>query len=367
MPKAARTTTASQPLHTVEDAPASDTDKQLAGQPPRVDAAMLDGTEEPSEEPKGTTAPAAAPKGSGTARKAATGKTAARPLFGSLVEQKEYLRYLIWGREGSGKTTAALTASSRGKVLVINAEGGLKRKALEGFGVVAENVSLYPQPGDPITHAGLDEVFRQVKADLASDPDAWFAVIFDSATDIVTGMVGAAGDDRVKKARNRGQNIDEFDQWFTDRGDYGVASKMFRDLLRKYRTLDCHLIVTALERRDVDDDTSEVTYGPAVNAAIANDLAGYVDVIARATAATEDRPFRALTRKDDRYRTKDRFHVLPPVLVDPFATRVLDYIEGTLTEANDEKQKALPAEAAKATGKIRKATAAKPAEGDAKG
>ena len=51
-------------------------------------------------------------------------------LFKPLKGRTEYVRALFWGREGSGKTTAALRASRNGRILVIDSEGGLKADAL---------------------------------------------------------------------------------------------------------------------------------------------------------------------------------------------------------------------------------------------
>jgi hypothetical protein len=281
-----------------------------------------------------------------------TSKLPAAPsLFLPLTETREFLRILYWGREGSGKTTDALTLANIGKIVVVNAEGGLKKNTLAKRGVNVDNVVVYPLPGQPITHEGLDEVYRTIKADLEQDPDSWAGVIFDSATDVVQALVDSVSNDRIAKARNRGANIDQFDTFFTDRGDYGTMSKMFRDLLRKFRDLQAHFIVTALERRDVDEDTSKVTYGPAVTPGIQNDLLGYVDIVLHTKEADDDNPFyRALTKKAGKFRTKDRLDALPRILVNPTAERVIAYVNEEITENTDPVQAVLSEE--KASGKL---------------
>lgn len=280
--------------------------------------------------------------------KVARKKTAmptAPSLFLPLTETREFLRLLYWGREGSGKTTDALTLANIGKVVVVNAEGGLKKNTLAKRGVNVENVVVYPHPGQPITHHGLDEVYRQIKADLEQDPNSWAGVIFDSATDIVQALVDSVANDRIAKAKQRGASIDSFDSFFTDRNDYGTMSKMFRDLLRKFRDLQAHFIVTALERRDVDEDTSKVAYGPAVTPGIQNDLLGYVDIVLHTKEPDDDTPaYRALTKKAGKFRTKDRLGVLPRVLANPTAERVIAYVNEELTETTDPEQKQLEAE-----------------------
>jgi hypothetical protein len=266
-------------------------------------------------------------------------------LFASLNETEEFLNVLLFGREGSGKTTAAVSLANLGygKVLVVNAEGGLKKNTLARQGIEVSRIHTWPQPGTPITHAGLDAVHRQLKADLAEDPKSWAGVVFDSATEIVQALVDHVAQDRIEKASKRGISIDSVDQFFTDRSDYGTMSKMFRDILRKFRDLPTHFVVTALERRDVDDDTGKVQYGPAVTPGVQADLLGYVDLVLACSAADDDegKPFRALTRSSGKYRGKDRLGVLPKVLVNPTMPRILAYETGELTEANDNEQKLL--------------------------
>jgi len=266
-------------------------------------------------------------------------------LFASLSDTDEYLNVLLFGREGSGKTTAACSLANLGygKVLVVNAEAGMKKNTLKRHGVDIDRIMVWPPAGESITHAGLDEVHRQIKSDLADDPKSWAGVVFDSATEIVQALVDYVAGDRIDKATRKGVTIDGIDQFFTDRSDYGTMSKMFRDILRKFRDLPTHFVVTALERRDVDEDSGKVQYGPAVTPGVQTDLLGYVDLVLACSAAddSEGKPYRALTRSSGKYRGKDRLGVLPKVLVNPTIERILAYESGKLTEETDPLQKQL--------------------------
>lgn len=266
-------------------------------------------------------------------------------LFASLSDTNEYLNVLLFGREGSGKTTSACSLANLGygKVLVVNAEGGMKKNTLKRHGIDIDRIMVWPPSGQKITHSGLDEVYRQLQADLADDPKSWAGVVFDSATEIVQALVDYVAGDRIEKASRKGVSIDGIDQFFTDRSDYGTMSKMFRDILRKFRDLPTHFIVTALERRDVDEDSGKVQYGPAVTPGVQTDLLGYVDLVLACTAAddAEGKPYRALTRSSGKYRGKDRLGVLPKVLVNPTIERILAYESGKLTEEKDTLQKQL--------------------------
>lgn len=293
------------------------------------------------------------------------------PLFSSLEDIEDHYNTLYWGREGSAKTTNALSAANLGRVLVINAEGGLKKAPLVKRGINIANVQVYPPKGEDLTYEGMRDAILQVKSDLIDDPSSWFAVVLDSVTDVSDSVVSVVSDDRVSKARGKGAKVDLIDSFFVDRGDYGTSGKMVRTLIKMLRDLPCHFIVTALERRDVDDDTSKVSYGPAIPPGLQSDVLGYVDLVLHTKEADEDRGFyRALTKRAGKYRAKDRFDALPKVLAEPTFERVVGYMNGDLTEDTDPLQKQVvekPKPEAKTSGKIvrkTKTSVAPAAEGD---
>jgi len=270
-------------------------------------------------------------------------------LFVPLDDTEEYLNVLYWGREGSGKTSDALSAANLGRVLVINVEGGLKKTALRHRGVNIDNVQIFPRPGEPITYEGFDEAIRQVKSNLMDDPKSWFAVVVDSVTEVSEAMTGDVTSDRnVKTERAKNITLSAVDSFFTDRSDYGTSGRMMRDILRKLRDLQCHVILTALERRDVDEDTSKVAYGPAVPPGLQKDVLGYVDIVLYCKEADEERDYyRAQTKKAGKFRAKDRLDMLPMVVVDPTFERVMAYVDETIIEAKDPVQEILKKEPVK--------------------
>ena len=273
--------------------------------------------------------------------------------FAPIDDIVDHTNTLLYGREGSGKTTIAsrianaVPSGSKGKVLVINAEGGLKLGPLKKRGVDTSRIVVWPDPKrhERATHKGLDRIHRKIKADLMADPNSWFAVVFDSATEIHQAILDSVQQKRVAAVRSRGADVDED---FVDIADYGTMSKLFKDVLRKFRDLPCHFVVTALERRDVDKDTGKPQYGPAVTPGLQSDLLGYVDFVLMCKAEDEDGPFRALTRANSRYRAKDRFDILPKVLADPFMDRIIGYVDGALTEETDPEQARIVARTKKA-------------------
>jgi hypothetical protein len=265
--------------------------------------------------------------------------------FRSLEDEDDTINVLYWGREGTGKTTnACLVTNLEGvkKVLVISAEGGLKKIALKKRGVDTNKLVIWPPQGESVTFEGLVRVHQRVLSDLIEVPDSWGAVVIDSGTEIVDAVREQAT--MLRQNSLTRQNKD-FDPNFVDRSDYGVMTDQLRRIFRRFRNLPCHVIMTALERYDDDNDV----LGPAFTPELGKSVLGYNDLVLYCRAdleaageATEDddrgAEFRALTRPTSKYRAKDRFDILPRVLANPDFVRLAMYVEGDLTEDEDELQ-----------------------------
>lgn len=268
--------------------------------------------------------------------------------FTPAVDKPDFLRVMYYGREGSIKTTAASTMANlgQGKVLVLNAEGGLKIKPLESRGVDIESLAVYPNEGTDAGHkftrGELDAVFRRIASEMRT-PGVWAGTVWDSASRIVNNILDEVQAARVARYERRGMDEDNIlvDPWFTDRDDYGVMSKMVKDLLRKYLDLPGHWAGTALLRRDIDKDTKKPMYGPAVNPGLFESLLGDPDFVLAMVGEDELGPARGLTQGNTRWRAKDRFSILPRVMANPTFERIHAYYTGELVEVDDPEQKTL--------------------------
>lgn len=247
-----------------------------------------------------------------------------------LEEIDETLNGLWYGEGGTTKTTSVATMANEGPVLFINSEAGLKRRPLLERDINIENIRIFPPPGEELTFENLEEMYWQMKEDLEENPESWAGTCWDSITEIHKKLLEQVVINAQRKAENRGQPRERF---FIDRADYGIMTEQIRLLLRRFRDLPCHFAVTALERRDQDDD-GKVQYGPAVTPALQSDLIGYVDVVIH-TTMEPDGPW-GLTRPVGKYRAKDRIGALPINLPEPTFARVLAYINDEITEDTDE-------------------------------
>jgi hypothetical protein len=252
----------------------------------------------------------------------------------ALTDVVDPLNLLYFGDGGTGKTTHLCHMADRGKILVVNAESGVKRRALERCGVDVANIEVWPEKGEKITYAGLEAEWLRIREALNKDEDAYVGMVWDSITEIYKILLddvieaGAATVARTGKARD-------------PRADYGEMSDQVRRLVRKCRDLPCHFGASALTRRDVDDDGA-VVYRPAITPALQTDLYGWFDIVVYTTLVdveNEDgqdtEQYRGLSRPAGKFRGKDRYKILPKALVDPTFDRILSYVEEDLDANND--------------------------------
>lgn len=284
----------------------------------------------------------------------------------TLDESDDKVNATYFGREGSGKTTDVAAMANLGPILFINAEGGLKKTALRRLGIKVENIRFWPdrEKGQTLNFEDMERWAFQLASELEDDPQSWAGVVVDSGTEVVAALREQVTEKEMKRAIRAGKPRE--DRWQVDRGDWGKSTDQVRTLIRRFRDLPCHFAITALERRDVDEDTGKVAYGPAVNPGLQSDLLGSPDLVlyckadrpigwslAELEAARGDEDldpieYRALTRPKGKYRAKDRFGVFPQVLVNPMFDKLVAYVSGELTEEDDPDQRGVLAARAEA-------------------
>lgn len=257
----------------------------------------------------------------------------------SAAELREQANVLFYGDPGSAKTTNLATLANLGRTLHIDAESGVKPAALRKRGIDLSNLEIYPDKtaGEAMSFDGLDDLYWEIKAELEGDPDAYAGVMWDSGTETAKLLLESVVSDAVAKADRKGMERDPF---FIDRGDWGVMTEQMRQLIRRYRDLPCHLGISALVRRDQDDD-GKVKYGPALSPALQTDVMGYVDIVCRTFTVEvpgwgeHGEMFLGRVRAGGKFECKDRFDVLPTTMVEPTMERIIQYINGELTPDTD--------------------------------
>jgi len=174
-----------------------------------------------------------------------------------------YFNCIIYGRPGSGKTTAAATAPP--PILFLDCDQGLL--CLKGIpDEMAQKIGLNPKETyfEPIR--SMDDMLQQIQRvarENAASPGFWNTVVVDNLTELqrvlLTDMLSASE-----------RSIPTIQDW-------GVILLRVQKIVRLIRNLPCHTIFLAHERED------EHGIGPALSGRIEEELPGYVDLMARLT------------------------------------------------------------------------------------
>jgi hypothetical protein len=286
----------------------------------------------------------------------------------SLDDVHDYVNIGWYGKGGSGKTTnlCSMVNIGPGPLFLINAEAGLKKRALERHGIDTSRIRVLPDPesGQRLTFEYMEEVYWQAKARLEKEPGSILGFGWDSVTEIHLMMLHNITEAAVAAAERIG--VDR-DRWFKDRSDYGDMADQVALLLRRFRDLPCHFGFTALERRDVDNDTGKVVYNPAVTPALQTPLGGIPDLIGHCYVEEEDdgtERYIGHFRPAGKYSGKDRYGVIPPRLVDPTFARIHGYVSGDIDPDEDPVMVEVATKRAKRAGKRRDAEEADEDAGD---
>lgn len=253
-----------------------------------------------------------------------------------LADMQDHVNIIYYGDGGTGKTTdLAHMANLPGDapLLYINAEGGIKARPLRQLGIPIDRIEVWPDPGEEITFESLEALHIKILGDLTKDPGSWVGVTWDSVTELTAAVLRETVEEAISKAESKGKQRDRF---FTDISDYGQMTDKMRLLARRFRDLPCHFGISALERRDQDDD-GQVRYGPDTTPKLANDLFGYVDIVCHTTTqivAGEQEWIGEFTPVG-KYRAKDRLGGMPAKLMKPTFDRILAYTNGEMTKDTD--------------------------------
>jgi hypothetical protein len=251
-----------------------------------------------------------------------------------LTDAVDPVNLLYYGDGGTGKTSHICAMARLGKVWILNAEGGIKKRPLALLGIPIENIEVFPGPDEVLDYESVEAEWIRIREAVAADPTSYVGVGIDSLTDFqmtLAGKVASAAVIRASRAgRDRNPSVMDQDNW-------REVNWYVNETMRRFRDLPVHFAMSALTRREQDDDSS-ITYRPAVTPSLQNPLDLTADVICHTSVALVDgeEEFRGLFRPHGKYRGKDRLHALPKWLVDPTFDRVVGYVNDELTVDTDD-------------------------------
>lgn len=261
----------------------------------------------------------------------------------SLADEDQFVKVLYWGAYGSGKTTSMAYLANLGPVKWVRADKGLKAGPLRKLGIDVANIDLV----DELRPAHLERQVEEWLGLLHDTPGSLAGVAVDTVTEFIARRVEVYTDQAWETykgvMRKTHQEIDPTKRFTAadTRDIYQPVTQEVSRLVRHIVDLPCHVAFAAQTRRDVDENSGHVQYGPAANPAVQGNLIGYCDLVIETKEAgsysdgDEETIILGYPRPREGREGKDRYGVMPRILVTPTMDRVIGYVRGDLDFKTD--------------------------------
>jgi len=238
----------------------------------------------------------------------------------NVTEREDYVKALIYGQPGVGKTYLCGSASiveSMKPVLFIDIEGGIKPVAVNYPDVDVIRVK------DEFTEVGgrvklvktswerLQDVYEELRKGVK-----YRTVVIDSLTEAQKMSMYSVMARTVQSDPSRDVDIPA-------QRDWGKSGEMVRRMVRAFRDLDCNVLFTALEDQIKDQMSGRVTVTPSLPGKLKFEITAFFDLVLYMYVKTErdgDQPAvkrYVLSSPTDKYIAKDRSGKLPMTLEGP--------------------------------------------------
>jgi hypothetical protein len=252
----------------------------------------------------------------------------------STTRSRHFLKALLYGVYGAGKTTLAATSwdvEDMRDVLFVDAEAG--ELALEDWMLDdVVRISSYPQLARIFEYLrlhcrfrdeGNDEELAKLESRLrgraVSPQDArkYYTVVIDSLTEVQTYlMYQLLNVDLGQWALDITPDSPEYKEW-------GQSSEMIQLLVRSFRDLPMHVIFVCSEQ-EVTDDKSRLIKRPNLPGKLAGKVQGFLDLVGYLDTAVDNegtirrrlwlQPGRATFQAKHRFRNLDVKYIDDPTL-----------------------------------------------------
>lgn len=169
-------------------------------------------------------------------------------------EYGQYIKALIYGAPGAGKTLFGSTAKD---CLFINLEAGL--------------MTLHSR-GVDYTDAQSPEDLHEILIHLRQPSHGYKTVVIDTLDELQKVLIAS----RLKKERKEQMTLQ----------DWGFVGEQMQKVLRAYRNLPMNVIFLCHSSTEVDSENGGMAEKPALQGAVKDQVAGFVDLAAHIQATT---------------------------------------------------------------------------------
>jgi hypothetical protein len=214
------------------------------------------------------------------------------------------LNILVHGEPGCGKTWFAASAAevkAMGKVLLLDIEGGTLSIPKKYPSVDIVRITHWRQ---------IQDVYNVL---YDTECEGYGTVILDSATEAQKYSMDSVMSSAV--ARD-----DTLDRDMPMQRHWGVNIEHMRKMIRAFRDLPCHTIITALTKEDQDQKTFVTKRRPSMSGKLSSEIAGFMDIVfyMYVKEDEEEGTIRVLGAKaGETYTAKDRSDSLPNYIAPP--------------------------------------------------
>lgn len=243
----------------------------------------------------------------------------------------KFMNLMLYAEFGTGKTyfggTAALDPRLR-PLLIFDVEGGMM--TLRGF----PGVDVVPVRSMSVLEEKFNKLFYSIRKDENGEDSIYYkTVMIDSGTEL------ADLDMRFVMKAAYQRNPEKVDIDVPSPREYGIVRNHMRLIMRGFKDLPCHFIMTAglgIDKPQPPEQRPD-KYFPGFQGKLARELPGLMDVVGYYRARTQNGVINRVLQVQgtDRVAAKDRTKVLGQTIENPTLSTIWDIVEGVKLQPDD--------------------------------
>jgi len=210
------------------------------------------------------------------------------------------INMLVYGQPGQGKTTFAANSEN---CLVADVENGAVFLGVHGISCDVVHIDKWDD---------IEELEALVKA------KGYKTIVIDPLGELLEKL--------INKLKSEGYGQGKPGTMSLSLQGWGVAKDKFKLMMRKFRDLDCDLILVAHSSEKKDEDRT--IYRPKMQASLDEDVCAMMQIVGYLKVDTDGKKKtrRMYLQPTDKYYAKDRTGTLPETMDDPTFHKIKEMV-----------------------------------------